>query len=69
VAAVVGGKSRRALRVGPGKPTRRLLRMAACRVVRVGENSAACAKATSSPVRRTWFTKLVLWWGGSVGVR
>jgi hypothetical protein len=65
VATLVGGKSRRDARVRPGKPTSRLLRTAFCNVVSVGENNAACANATNSPVLRTWFTICVLCWSGA----
>jgi hypothetical protein len=52
--------------VSPGKPTSRLLRTAFCKVVSVGENNAAWANATNSPVRCTWLTMCVLCCIGSV---
>jgi hypothetical protein len=66
VATLVGGKSRSAARVSPGKQTIRLLRTAFCKVVSVGKNNAAWANATNSPVLSTWLTMCVLCCSGAV---
>ena len=50
VAVDFGGWSRNVLVVKPGKSWRKFIETAFWRVVSAGENSAACAKATSSGI-------------------
>jgi hypothetical protein len=61
VATDDGGCCRRVLVERPGKSVMKFRARAARRVERVGENSAACAQATSSGVLVWWFTASAVW--------